>query len=87
MATVDIQELKENASDLIHRTEQGEAISVTRNGRLVAQIVSTTMPPCLRALAVEGSVRPGDGSHFLPTPIKLRGSGPDSAHYVAESRR
>jgi prevent-host-death family protein len=87
VTAVDIQELQENASELIDRAEQGEAITVTRHGRPVARIVSAAMPTHLGVLVAEGAVRARHGPRYLPTPIKLRGSGQSAVHYVAESRR
>jgi len=85
--TVGIRELKDSASSIIDRIEEGETITVTKRGRPVARIVSTTAPPHLAALIAEGSVRPGVGSRFLPKPTKLRGAGKTAAEYVAEGRR
>jgi prevent-host-death family protein len=86
-ATVGIRELKDGASAIIDRVEAGEAITVTKRGRPVARIVSATMPPHLAALVAEGSVRPSEGSRYLPKPTKLRGTGMSAADYVAEGRR
>jgi prevent-host-death family protein len=85
--TVGIRELKNNASRIIERAEAGEPITVTRRGKPVATIVSATRSPGLAALIANGTVRPGNGSRFLPKPVKLRGSGPTAAEYVSEGRR
>lgn len=86
-ATVGIRELKGSASAIIERVEEGEAITVTKRGRPVAQIVPATMPPHLAALVADGTVRPSEGPRHLPKPTKLRGSGMSAADYVAEGRR
>lgn len=87
-ATVGIRELKDKASSIIDRVEEGEAITVTKHGRPVARIVSTSVPPHLSALIVDGSVQPPTGPRFLPSkPVKLRGAGKSAAEYVAEGRR
>lgn len=86
-ATVGIRELKDGASAIIDRVEAGEAITVTKRGRPVARIVSATTPPHLAALIAEGTVRPSEGSRYLPKPTKLRGTGMSAADYVAEGRR
>lgn len=86
-ATVGIRELKDGASAIIDRVEAGEAITVTKRGRPVARIVSATMPPHLAVLIAEGTVRPSEGSRYLPKPTKLRGTGMSAADYVAEGRR
>lgn len=86
-ATVGIRELKDKASAIIDRVEEGEAITVTKHGRPVARIVSTATPPHLAALVADGTVRPGEGPRFMPKPSKLRGTGKSAADYVAEGRR
>jgi prevent-host-death family protein len=86
-STVGIRELKDRASAIIDRVEDGEAILVTKRGKPVAQIVSAATPPHLAALMADGSVRPGEGSRFLPKPTKLRGPGKSAADYVDEGRR
>lgn len=82
-----IRELKDSASAIIDRVEEGEAITVTKRGRPVARIVSASTPPHLAALVAEGTVRPGEGPRHLPKPAKLRGSGKSAADYVSEGRR
>lgn len=86
-ATVGIRELKDKASSIIDRVEEGEAITVTKHGRAVARIVSTTTPPHLAALIAEGTVRPSEGLRHLPKPVKLKGTGMSAADYVSEGRR
>jgi prevent-host-death family protein len=85
--SVGIRELKDKASSIIDRVEEGEAITVTKHGRPVARIVSTAAPPHLAALIAEGTVRPGEGPRHLPKPTKLRGTGMSAADYVSEGRR
>lgn len=86
-ATVGIRELKDSVSAIIERVEEGEAITITKRGRPVAQIVSATTPPHLAALIAEGAVRASEGPRYLPKPTKLRGAGMSAADYVAEGRR
>jgi prevent-host-death family protein len=86
-ATVGIRELKDKASTIIDRVEDGEAITVTKHGRPVARIVSAATPPHLAALVADGTVRPSEGSPPLPKPAKLRGSGKSASDYVSEGRR
>ncbi len=85
--TVGIRELKNNASRIVERAEAGESITVTRRGRPVATIVSAAIPSGLSALIASGAVRPGNGSRYVPKPVKLRGSGKTAAEYVSEGRR
>jgi prevent-host-death family protein len=87
-ATVGIRELKDKASSIIERVEDGEAITVTKHGRPVARIISTTTPPHLAALIADGSVRAPEGPRYLPPrPAKPRGVGKSAAEYVSEGRR
>jgi prevent-host-death family protein len=86
-ATVGIRELKDKASSIIDRVEDGEAITVTKHGRPVARIVSATMPPHLAALVADGVVRPSGSPRYLPKPNKARGTGKSAADYVSEGRR
>ena len=81
-----IRELKDKASAIIDRVEEGEAITVTKHGRPVARIVSTATPPHLAALVADGTVRPGEGPRFMPKPSKPRGRGKSAADYVSEGR-
>lgn len=85
--TVGIRELKNDLSRIIERVEKGEAITVTRRGEPVATIVSSRISPGLARLIANGTVRPGNGSRYVPKPIKLRGPGPTAADYVSEGRR
>jgi prevent-host-death family protein len=87
-ATVGIRELKDRASSIIDRVEEGEAITVTKHGRPVARIVSAATPPHLSALIADGTVRPAEGPRYLPAkPAKLRGRGKTAAQYISEGRR
>jgi prevent-host-death family protein len=86
-ATVGIRELKDKASSIIDRVEEGEAITVTKHGRPVARILSTTTPPHLAGLVAEGTVRPSEGPRHLPKPAKAKGTGKSAADYVSEGRR
>jgi prevent-host-death family protein len=85
-ATVGIRELKDSASAIIDRVEEGEAITVTKRGRPVARIVSAATPPHLAALVADGSVRASEGPRYLPKPTKLQGAGKSAADYVSEGR-
>lgn len=86
--TVGIRELKNDVSRIVERVEAGEAITVTRRGKPVATIVSSTISPGLARLIANGTVRPGNGKRRLRKPgVKLRGSGPTAADYVSEGRR
>jgi prevent-host-death family protein len=85
--TVGIRELKDGASSIIGRAEAGEPITVTRRGKPVARIVSAETPPHLAAMIAKGEVRPGNGTRYVPRPVKGRGGGRSAAEYVSEGRR
>jgi prevent-host-death family protein len=86
-ATVGIRELKDQASSIIDRVEEGEAITVTKHGRPVAMIVAAATPPHLSALIADGTVRPPEGARYLPPkPAKLRDTGKSAAEFVSEGR-
>jgi prevent-host-death family protein len=87
-ATVGIRELKDKASAIIDRVEEGEAITVTKYGRPVARIVSTATPSHIAAMIADGTVRAPEGPRYLPPkPARPRGSGKSAADYVSEGRR
>lgn len=87
-ATVGIRELKDKASSIIDRVEEGEAITVTKHGRPVARIVSAGTAPHLAALIADGTVQAPRGPRHLPAnPVKLGGAGKTAADYVSEGRR
>jgi prevent-host-death family protein len=85
--TVGIRELKNNASRIIEQAEAGEPITVTRRGKPVATIVSSTVSPGMAALIADGTVRPGKRTGRKRNPVKLRGRGKTAAEYVSEGRR
>ena len=85
--TVGIRELKDSASSIIDRVEEGEAITVTKRGRPVARIVSTATPPHLAGLIADGTVRPSEGPRYMPKAVKLKGTGKSASDYVSEGRR
>jgi len=63
-----------------------ERIKKTTRARPATQITAATTPN-LAALVANGTVRPSEGPRYLPTPIKLLGTGKSAASYVVEDRR
>jgi hypothetical protein len=58
------------------------------NGRLIARILSTKIPPHLSALIADGSMRAPKGPRYIPTkPAKPKGAGKSAVEYVSEGRR
>jgi hypothetical protein len=45
------------------------------------------LPKHLAMLVAEGVIRPGDGSRFLPKPVKVEGPGKTAGAYVSDGRR
>lgn len=77
MKTIDLQEFQECVGDLIDRVQEGEVATITKRGQPVARLI-----PAGSLTRSEATVRPGDGSRYLPSPIKLRGNGPSALSYV-----
>ncbi len=83
-----ISELNDEASSIIERVEEGQAMTVTKNGRPVARIISTHTPPPPSELIADGSVLAPKSPRYLPTKLaKLRGPGKRAVDYVSEGRR
>jgi hypothetical protein len=47
----------------------------------------TSLPEHLATLVANGDVRPGDGSRFLPEPVRPVEGNKTAADHVAEGRR
>lgn len=72
MASIGVRELRQRASELLRRVEQGEVIEVTDRGRLVAVLAPPPGGSPLERLRALGDVEPAKGSlATLPDPIVL----------------
>ena len=72
MASVGIRELRQRASELLRRVEQGETIEVTDRGRRVAILSPAPEGSPLNRLRAMGEVEPAkDGLDDLPEPLVL----------------
>lgn len=72
MATVGIRELRQRASELLRRVEQGETIEVTDRGRRVAILSPPPEGSPLDRLRALGDVEPAKGDlDDLPEPLVL----------------
>ena len=72
MASVGIRELRQRASELLRRVEQGETIEVTDRGRRVAILSPAPEGSPLDRLRAMGEVEPAkDGLDDLPEPLVL----------------
>lgn len=72
MASVGVRQLRQRASDLLRRVEQGETIEVTDRGRPVALLSPLPVGGALERLRALGEIDPATGDlDDLPEPIVL----------------
>lgn len=45
MADVSIRDLRNHGGEVVERAQRGERLTITRDGRAVAQLVALTRPP------------------------------------------
>lgn len=73
MASIGVRELRQRASELLRRVEQGETIEVTDRGRPVAVLSPPPEGSPLERLRFLGDVDPAKGPlDELPEPLVLR---------------
>jgi prevent-host-death family protein len=71
VASVGIRELRQRASELLRRVEDGESIEITDRGRPVAVLAPLPADPLERLIAA-GDLQPSDGDITdLPEPLVL----------------
>jgi len=71
MSSVGIRELRQRASELIRRVENGESIEITDRGRPVAVLAPLPEDP-LERLRGSGDLQPSEGDLAdLPQPLTL----------------
>ena len=87
MASVGIRELRQRASELLRRVEDGESIEITDRGRPVAVLMPLPSDP-LERLRASGDLEPSTGDLAdLPEPLPMpAGAEPPSA-VLARLRR
>lgn len=80
MTSVGIRELRQRASELLRRVEQGESIEITDRGRPVAVLAPMPEDP-LERLRATGDLADGEGTVAeLPAPLTLApGAEPPSS--------
>jgi prevent-host-death family protein len=72
MASIGIRELRQRASELLRRIEQGETLEVTDRGRLVAILSPPPEGNPLDRLRALGEIEPAKGDlDDLPEPLVL----------------
>lgn len=73
MASIGVRELRQRASELLRRVEQGETIEVTDRGRRVAILAPAPQGNPLERLRALGDVEPAKGTlDDLPEPLVLK---------------
>lgn len=87
MARVGVRELRQRASELLRRVEDGESIEITDRGRPVAVLAPLPEDP-LERLRASGDLQASEGDLAeLPEPLPLaRGTEPPSS-VLARLRR
>lgn len=87
MARVGIRELRQRASELVRRVENGESIEITDRGRPVAVLAPLPEDPVAR-LRATGDLQAGDGEFDeLPEPLPLAAGVEAPSVVLARLRR
>jgi prevent-host-death family protein len=72
MASIGVRELRQRASELLRRVEQGETIEITDRGRRVALLSPAPEGTPLDRLRALGDIEPAKGNlDDLPAPLVL----------------
>jgi prevent-host-death family protein len=72
MASIGVRELRQRASELLRRVEQGETIEITDRGRRVALLSPAPEGTPLDRLRALGDIEPAKGTlDDLPAPLVL----------------
>ena len=80
MTSVGVRELRQRASELLRRVENGETIEITDRGRPVALLAPLPGGSPLERLRAAGDVQPATGDlDDLPPPLMPRGAEPPSS--------
>jgi prevent-host-death family protein len=85
MERVGVRELRQNASEILHRVEAGESFEVTDRGRPVAVLVKIARSGVAR-LEAQGRLRRGTGKLPDLARIPLEPSEPLPSELVSEGR-
>lgn len=87
MASVGIRELRQRASELLRRVEDGESIQITDRGRPVAVLGPLPEDP-LDRLRAAGDLQASEGDFAdLPQPLPLPGGSEPPSLVLARLRR
>lgn len=87
MERIGVRELRQHASQYLHRVEQGETVEVTQRGRPVARLVPLERATTTRErLIAAGSLRPASKPFVLPARAPLPPGAPDTATVLDDLR-
>jgi prevent-host-death family protein len=87
MASVGIRELRQRASELLRRVENGESIEITDRGRPVAVLAPLPADP-LERLRAAGDLQPSDADLAdLPEPLVMPAAAELPSAALARLRR
>lgn len=87
MASVGVRELRQRASELLRRVEDGESIEITDRGRSVAVLVPVPDDPLERLRAI-GDLMPAEANlEDLPDPLPLAPGSEVPSSVLARLRR
>ncbi len=82
-----MRELRQHASQYLHRVEQGETMEVTQRGRPVARLVPLERASSARdRLVATGRLRPASRPFVLPDRAPLPAGTPDTATVLDDLR-
>lgn len=87
MASVGVRELRQRASELLRRVEDGESIQITDRGRPVAVLAPLPEDP-LERLRASGDLQPAEADLAdLPEPLALAPGAEPPSTVLARLRR
>ena len=87
MERIGVRELRQNASKVLARVEEGEVIEVTNHGRVVAHLIPAPARPMSRAdMIARGELIPGRGNILDIKPVKAPPGTPSNQELLDEQR-
>lgn len=87
MERIGVRELRQHASQYLHRVEHGETVEVTQRGRPVARLVPVDRVATERErLIAAGQLRPASTPFVLPDRAPLPHGVPDTATVLDDFR-
>jgi prevent-host-death family protein len=84
---VGIAEFRQNLKEYLEKVQQGDEISITDRGKVVAMVTPVKKVRKLDEMIAQGLVRPPRSTgKFIPKPIKLK-DGATVSEFISEQRR